>query len=204
MTTTESASLTVSPGPLFYIQQIIFSKQMKPNQLTTLRFILLFLIIASDAVKLYYLAIFFILLGFLTDHLDGFIARKYQKSSSIGIYYDHFVDKIFVHLLLIYYLSQNLLSFWIVALLILRDYLALGFRQYAISLKENIASVISGKIKLVSQGILLVFLALAQIISLPENLILIIGSVIVVWSFVSLVDLFRKNKNVLQQLWEEL
>lgn len=177
---------------------------MKPNQLTTLRFILLFLVIASDHFHFYYLAVFFILLSLLTDYLDGFIARNYKKSSNVGVYYDHFVDKIFVHLLLIYYLSQNLITFWVAALLILRDYLALGFRQYAISQQKNIASVLSGKIKLVSQGMLLVLLAFTRIIPLPKSLLVVISSAVVLWSFLSLVDMFWKNKRIFKELWREI
>jgi len=177
---------------------------MKPNQLTTLRFILLFFVIGSDLLHFYYLAILFILLSFLTDHLDGYIARRYKKSSEVGIYYDHFVDKIFVHLLLIYYLSQNLVSFWIVALLILRDYLALGLRQYAVSHSQVMPSILSGKIKLVSQGVLLVLLALTQIVSLPSSIILAVATIIVLWSFYSLIDMGIKNKTLIQRLWKDL
>ena len=177
---------------------------MKPNQLTTLRLILLFFVIASDLLHFYYLALLFIVLSFLTDHLDGYIARRYKKSSDLGIYYDHFVDKIFVHLLLIYYLSQNLLSFWIVASLILRDYLALGLRQYAISHSHVMPSTLSGKIKLVSQGVFLVLLALTQIIKLPSSIIVNLSTLVVIWSFISLIDMGIKNKILIKQLWKEL
>ncbi len=177
---------------------------MKPNRLTTLRLILLFFVIVSDFLHFYYLAILFILLSFLTDHLDGYIARRYNKSSDIGIYYDHFVDKIFVHLLLIYYLSQNLVSFWIVALLILRDYCALGLRQYAVSHSHVMPSVLSGKIKLISQGVLLVLLALTRIISIPSSIIVGLSTLVVVWSFISLIDMGLKNKTLIKQLWKEL
>ncbi len=177
---------------------------MKPNQLTTLRFILLFFVIASDLLHFYYLAVLFILLSFLTDHLDGYIARRYNRSSDVGIYYDHFVDKIFVHLLLIYYLGQNLVSFWIVAPLILRDYCALGLRQYAISHSHTMPSILSGKIKLVSQGVLLVLLALTRIIPISSSIILGIGIIIVIWSFFSLIDMGIKNKTLIQRLWKDL
>lgn len=177
---------------------------MKPNQLTTLRFILLFFVIASDLLHFYYLAVLFILLSFLTDHLDGYIARRYKKSSDVGIYYDHFVDKIFVHLLLIYYLGQNLLSFWVVALLILRDYCALGLRQYAISHSHVMPSILSGKIKLVSQGVLLVLLALTRIIPVSSSILLGVGVIIVIWSFFSLIDMGIKNKTLIRRLWKDL
>lgn len=177
---------------------------MKPNQLTTLRFVLLFLVIVSDFFRLYYLALFFILLSFLTDFLDGFVARKYQKWSEMGVYYDHFVDKIFVHLLLVYYLSQQLIPFWIAALLILRDYLALGFREYALLHQENIASVLSGKIKLIAQGVLLVLIATTRITPLPAMVLLGLGWLIVIWSFLSLADMGWKNKVIIRRLWKEL
>ncbi|MBI4152148.1 CDP-alcohol phosphatidyltransferase family protein [Candidatus Woesearchaeota archaeon] len=177
---------------------------MKPNLLTTIRFISLFLVIAADWAQFHYLALIFLFFGFCTDYLDGLVARKYKKGSEIGIYYDHFVDKIFVHLLLIYYLSQNLLGFWVVALLILRDYLALGFRQYALSQQTNIASVQSGKIKLVAQGMLLMFIALGRILPFSTTIVEKTSFIVVVWSFGSLVDMGWKNKSIFKKLWKEL
>ncbi|MBI2102722.1 CDP-alcohol phosphatidyltransferase family protein [Candidatus Woesearchaeota archaeon] len=177
---------------------------MKPNQLTTIRFLLLFFVILADQIQLYLLALLLIGLSFLTDFLDGFVARRYKKGSEVGVFYDHFVDKVFVHVLLIYYLSQNLISFWIVALLILRDYVALGFRQYAISKGENVASVLSGKIKLISQGALLVLIALVRLTAFPSVVLLGLEWLIVLWSFVSLIDMGWKNKKIIQKLWKEL
>ena len=173
---------------------------MKPNTITTLRLLLLPVIILVDQLQSYYLALFLIILAFFTDYLDGYISRKYNKVTTVGVFYDHFVDKIFVHGLLLLYLSQSLLPFYIVALLLLRDYLALGFRHYAISKQVVVASVMSGKIKLGLQGLLIILISVGKFHSISENMTFIFAIVVVIWSFYSLIDLLIKNKKIVEDI----
>ncbi len=176
---------------------------MNPNIITTFRLLALILIILSDQAGLYALAILFLLIGLFSDFLDGYVSRKQQQKTNFGAYYDHFVDKIFVHLLLVYYLTHGFLSFWIVSLIILRDYLVLGFRQYAISQQHHLPSILSGKIKLVLQGVLLLVIAVARINPSLSSWISPFAVVVVLWSYISLIDIFYKNKELTKSIKNE-
>lgn len=176
---------------------------IKPNSITSLRFLLLPVIIILDHYNFYLSALILIAIAFLTDLLDGYISRKYNLVSSFGTYLDHFADKVIVHILLIYFLSQNLIAFWIVALLLLRDYLALLLRQYAQSQNIVIASVLSGKFKLWLQAFLLIAIELSKIVSLPSQTIIIFAIIATLWSYISFADMLLKNKKVLKQIQKE-
>ncbi|MEK6901217.1 MAG: CDP-alcohol phosphatidyltransferase family protein [Nanoarchaeota archaeon] len=176
---------------------------MNPNAITTFRLLALVLIILSDHAGLYALAVLFLLLGLFSDFLDGYVSRTFHQKTDFGAYYDHFVDKIFIHVLLMYYLTQGFLSFWIVSLIILRDYLVLGFRQYAISKQHHIPSIFSGKIKLAIQGILLLVIAVARINPSLSSWISPFGVVVVLWSYISLVDIFHQNKELTKSIKKE-
>ena len=176
---------------------------MNPNLITTLRLLLLIVVIIVDSFGFYYFALVIIFLSFFSDMLDGYVSRKFNKVSEIGIYYDHFADKIFVHLLLIYYLSFDLIPFTIVGLIVFRDYLALGLRQYAVTKNVTIASVLSGKIKLWLQAWYIILIAVGRIYTVPKVLMLGFGIFVVVWTYFSLFDMFVKNKKILKKIKKE-
>ena len=176
---------------------------LRPNIITSLRLILIFIIIALDFYGYYFIALILLTLAFLTDLVDGYISRKYNLQSNFGIYFDHFADKVLVHLLLIYFLWQHLLHFPLVALLILRDYLALGFRQYAQSQNLVIASVLSGKIKLWLCAFLLIIIELAKISNIPPETIFALAAITTFWSYISFGDMLLKNKKILKQIKKE-
>jgi len=176
---------------------------MNPNLITLFRLLLLFVVVGVDYFGFYRLALIMILLAFFSDILDGYVSRKFNKGSEFGIYFDHFADKIFVHLLFIYYLSSGLVPFVIVGLIIFRDYLALALRQYAVTKNVVIASVYSGKAKMWLQAFYLIILAVSRFYPLPENWILGYGIFVVVWTFFSLGDMFVKNKKILKMIRKE-
>jgi CDP-diacylglycerol---glycerol-3-phosphate 3-phosphatidyltransferase len=173
---------------------------MNPNHLTSLRLVFLVLVLVSDVFGMFYLALLFILLGALTDWLDGFVARK-VGGTDFGAFYDQFVDKIFVHVLLIYYLGVGLIPFYLVGLLLFRDFAALGLRDYFRTKKsKTIPAMKLGKVKLCLQIVLLVVLSLQRAMDFDFGwwVIIILGWFTVVWSFVSLGELYFKNKKNLK------
>ena len=144
---------------------------MNPNHLTTLRLVCLALVIVFDVIGMYYLAILFVLFSALTDWLDGVVARKMGKVSSFGAFYDQFVDKIFVHILLIYYLGLGMISFYIVGLLLFRDFAALGLRDfYKTKQQDTIPAMKLGKIKMLLQMVLLVVIGLQRALNFHYGL----------------------------------
>ena len=61
------------------------------------------------------------LLAYITDLLDGFIARKFGQESDFGRIIDPLADKIFVLGAVLAFLSVGLLPLWYVLVVILRD-----------------------------------------------------------------------------------
>ncbi len=87
----------------------------------------------------------------LTDLLDGYIARKYNASSSLGKFLDPLADKLLVSTSLIMLVSLGRAPAWMVALIIGREIAVTGLRTMAISDGIVIESSKFGKYKTLSQ-----------------------------------------------------
>jgi CDP-diacylglycerol--glycerol-3-phosphate 3-phosphatidyltransferase len=104
-----------------------------PNRLTLLRIFLLpfpCLLLLSES---YSAKIGALVTGFLlgiTDYLDGILARKYKKVTSIGAILDPIADKIFVSSVYLVLVYLNYFSFLPVFLIILREILVSFLRSW--------------------------------------------------------------------------
>ena len=88
----------------------------------------------------------FTLLG-ITDFLDGYIARKYNKTSELGNILDGFADKFLMILITIVLLIKNIIPFWTLIIFI-RDIFAIIYVLfYNKKYKKIIKSNIYGKLK---------------------------------------------------------
>ena len=98
-------------------------------------------------------------IAMLTDFVDGFLARKNKIITVFGKLFDPLADKIITSSSLIVLSLMNLVPFYLVIILILRDILVDGFRNLAASKKVNVAASIFGKLKtsILSLGITLLF-----------------------------------------------
>ncbi len=98
-------------------------------------------------------------IAMLTDFVDGFLARKNKTITVFGKLFDPLADKIITSSSLIVLSLMNLVPFYLVIILILRDILVDGFRNLAASKKVNVAASIFGKLKtsILSLGITLLF-----------------------------------------------
>ncbi|HEA83868.1 MAG TPA: CDP-alcohol phosphatidyltransferase family protein, partial [Thermodesulfobacterium geofontis] len=104
-----------------------------PNRLTLLRIFLLpfpciLLLSGSYSGKLCALITGF-LLG-ITDYLDGILARKYKKITSIGTILDPIADKIFVTSIYLVLVYLNYFNFLPVFFIILREILVSFLRSW--------------------------------------------------------------------------
>jgi len=104
------------------------------NYITTLRILLIFpvLIIASpDASPGNWTALLLFIVAGITDHLDGYVARKTGSSSSLGALLDLVADKLLIVITLFYFVSyESSLMLLIPSLvIIIREIVISSFRQ---------------------------------------------------------------------------
>jgi len=105
-----------------------------PNQLTLLRILLtpLFIVLLlseSSSLMQLSLAVFFI--AALTDWYDGWIARRRGYISRWGKFLDPLADKVLSAAVLLCFVALDLVSAWMVWIVIGRDFLITGLRVYA-------------------------------------------------------------------------
>lgn len=114
---------------------------MTPNQITTLSLItglisIYFLFDSINLNKVYNLLLFtiFYIVSYILDCLDGYYARKYNMTSKIGDYYDHFKDIIinlivFVILIKNFLITKNLIYFILLLVVLSLSLIHLGCQE---------------------------------------------------------------------------
>lgn len=177
-----------------------------PNKLTILRVILIpffvfFLLAPYFEGYGNYIALAIFVIASLTDMLDGKIARKYNLITDFGKFMDPLADKLLVCSALIGLIELDLLSAWIVIIIIAREFIISGFRLVASDNGIVIAASYWGKFKTVFQMIMVIVLIFNQYLCHPFfNVIGIILTVIATaLTVISLVDYIWKNKSVLKE-----
>ena len=175
-----------------------------PNKLTIFRMILIipFVIIEltgclGDYSGLTALIIFVV--ASLTDLLDGKIARKYNLITNFGKFMDPLADKVLVVSAMICLLvnKPELLPAWALIIILAREFIISGFRLVASDAGIVIAASMWGKVKTVSQMVMVIMMLID--INNPVYILLtkIVMYVAVILTVVSLVDYIYKNKEVL-------
>ena len=173
-----------------------------PNKLTILRvimipfFLVALLVDGIPAGKWVALAIFII--ASFTDMLDGKIARKYNLITNFGKFMDPLADKLLVSAALIALIPLGKIPAWIVIVIISREFIISGFRLIASDNGIVIAASYWGKIKTVTQMVMIVLLIADfsnSIIDVLETVFIYLALALTV---ISLVDYLIKNKNVLK------
>ena len=173
-----------------------------PNKLTILRvimipfFLVALLVDGIPAGKWVALAIFII--ASFTDMLDGKIARKYNLITNFGKFMDPLADKLLVSAALIALIPLGKIPAWIVIVIISREFIISGFRLIASDNGIVIAASYWGKIKTVTQMVMIVLLIADfsnSIIDVLETVFIYLALALTV---ISLLDYLIKNKNVLK------
>jgi CDP-diacylglycerol--glycerol-3-phosphate 3-phosphatidyltransferase len=107
-----------------------------PNTITLLRVtiipVLFFLLLSPGQTESLVIATFFVLAA-LTDLLDGYLARKYEIVTVMGKYLDPIADKLIINTAMILMIPIGRISAWIVAVIIIRDFVVEGIRTIASS-----------------------------------------------------------------------
>jgi CDP-diacylglycerol--glycerol-3-phosphate 3-phosphatidyltransferase len=82
-----------------------------------------------------------------TDVLDGWIARSRGEVTALGVFLDLTADKVLVAGVMIAMVEVGLLPTWIVATILVRDFVVQGMRQFAAATNVVIAARRIGKAK---------------------------------------------------------
>ncbi len=149
------------------------------NKLTVLRIMLVpvFLVTLSLATLFWYIsALAIFLFACLTDLYDGWLARHYGQISEWGKFVDPLADKILCCSAFVCFVGMPQLNIpaWMVALIIMREFIISGLRTMSALKGPVIAASEGGKIKAVIQMIVVIAILLIIIIEkIIENFSLV-------------------------------
>lgn len=174
-----------------------------PNKLTMIRVILIpffviFMLWKGIPHNNVIAAVIFIL-ACITDYLDGYLARKYNETTTFGKFMDPLADKLLVCSALICFAADPncVMPVWAAIIIIAREFIISGFRLVAVEKGIVIAANYWGKVKTVVQMVMSIVL----IFDFSCSYIAIIEWVLV-WAavaltIISLIDYIYKNRIVL-------
>ncbi|NLK20822.1 MAG: CDP-diacylglycerol--glycerol-3-phosphate 3-phosphatidyltransferase [Epulopiscium sp.] len=140
------------------------------------------------------IALIIFILASLTDMLDGYIARSRNQITTLGKFMDPLADKLLVTSALISLVELGDLPAWIVTIILSREFIITGFRIVAASEGIVIAASWWGKIKTISQMLMIIIILL----NIPSLYLLeiILTWLAVAFTIISGVDYIVKNKQV--------
>ncbi|MEJ5306101.1 MAG: CDP-diacylglycerol--glycerol-3-phosphate 3-phosphatidyltransferase [Ignavibacteria bacterium] len=137
-----------------------------PNQLTVTRIILTplfaFLFLSSNK-TLNQISLFVFLIAALTDWYDGWLARKYNYISELGKFLDPLADKILTSTAFFLFVYIDILNFWMVLIIVIRDLLVTLLRVYGQYKKRAFSTSFLAKLKTSLQMIFLYYLLFVYI-----------------------------------------
>ncbi len=178
-------------------------KMNLPNKLTILRVCMIpffvFFLLFQDIQYNNYIALIIFCIACITDALDGYLARKNNLISNFGKFMDPLADKLLVCAALICFVQLNLISAWIVIIIISREFIISGFRLIASDNGVVIAASIWGKFKTIAQMIMSILLIANfdnSVINVLEITFVYLSLVLTV---ISLIDYLVKNRKVLHE-----
>ncbi|MEO0098035.1 MAG: CDP-alcohol phosphatidyltransferase family protein [candidate division WOR-3 bacterium] len=163
-----------------------------PNFLTLSRLFLLPLILLFLITQQFHSALILMLLSWLSDALDGFLARRLNQVTEVGKILDHLVDKIWVGSVFVVLVLTKKLPFSIALGVIIRDLLIVLGGSFLIKRGVIPYSNIFGKLTGFFFALLIVTYTLSiKIIAQP---VLYITWSLLIISFFSYIPFFIRNR----------
>ena len=130
------------------------------NKITVLRIVLVPVFMVLMYLGYTYWALAIYIIACLSDFIDGHIARKYNQVTNFGKFMDPLADKMLVLTAMCYFVDNDTMPGWVVALVLLREFAVSGLRLLAVEQGTVIAAAWSGKIKtfvtMVALGVLII------------------------------------------------
>jgi len=166
-----------------------------PNKLTMLRVIMVPVFMAVYMYTPYnILAMLIFVLAFLTDVLDGYLARKNNQVSNFGKIMDPLADKLLVAAAMVLLSANGLVNEWITILVLAREFAVSGIRIAAAAEGNVVAASAWGKAKTIWQ---FVAITLALLVNSPNIIIDIFMWINLGLTVLSGADYIIKNKKYL-------
>ena len=134
-----------------------------------------------------------------TDYLDGHIARKQGIVTDFGKFIDPVADKLLNLSAMIMLIHLHLMPAWMVIVILARELCVDGLRMVAVGNGQVIAAGQLGKIKTVSQIVLVLWLMLLRRPVSGNVLSLLLALWVVAITLWSGIDYFVKNGSCLKQ-----
>jgi CDP-diacylglycerol---glycerol-3-phosphate 3-phosphatidyltransferase len=191
-----------------------------PNKLTLLRiimipvFVVIFYIpVLQDEVTIFnydltlanLVGVIVFAVAAFTDFLDGNIARKYNLVTTFGKFMDPLADKLLVMSALLISIEFNLMPAFVPIIILAREFMVTGIRTLAISEGKVIAASNLGKLKTVSQMVMIIVLLVLDVkkdmiftnfsgVSIITDVLITIATLL---TLISGYEYFSKNKHII-------
>ena len=171
-----------------YLSTKYISYRLIPNFLSSLRIPLALCFLSSSTE----LRVFAIVCSMLTDVADGYLARRYNSTSSFGAILDPLTDKFFVLFTLSILFFESQIGYFELLAFFARDLSLIFFTGYLLLTKRwssyKISAFILGKMVTALQFFVLV--AIVCHIEVPESLFFLLATL----GFASFFELYIKLK----------
>ncbi len=164
-----------------------------PNKLTLLRVIMIPVFMAFYMYIPWpnFFATVIFVLAFLTDMLDGYLARKNNQVSNFGKIMDPLADKVLVAAAMVLLTASGVINPWVTVLVLAREFAVSGIRIAAAAEGNVVAASKWGKLKTIWQ---FVAITLALIINSSNWFVDILMWINLALTVLSGADYIIKNK----------
>lgn len=138
-----------------------------PNTISWIRIVVTGFIVFFLYLEQNFVALILFLFASISDYFDGYIARKTGQVTNLGKVLDQMSDKILITSVLVVFTEMGLVPGWLVVTMVFRDTLVSVVRIMASEVGRIVAANYFGKLKTVSQIVLVVGLFL-QVLWFPK------------------------------------
>ena len=178
-----------------------YGMQHIPNLLSLSRIFIAFFLLLSVYVfkELFFGWLFWLtFIGVLTDFLDGFIARRFHLTSSLGLFLDTLADKIFVVTVLMIFLYLRWVPLWFIGLVTIREFSVMFMKSYLKERGQDTPPLRSGKLKMIFQSFFICLLPYQYYVGEASNFYLILLRISVMFFIIgfSYYSFFRYSVSV--------
>ena len=124
-----------------------------PNQVTSARLVLSFVLFGFLAYQWYMTSLVLFLIAAGTDWIDGYWARKYQQITVLGRILDPFADKLIICGSFIFLAAapESGVRAWMTVVIVGRELLVTALRSFLEERGSDFSASMSGKLKMVVQ-----------------------------------------------------